>query len=91
MNTELRQDPNNLQSEVTTYNFENLDIYLRNFFFYHLSKTYLGSHSLFHSFRGTFLGKNIFKQIIQFGSYERHREMLMKIVRSDVTSTLDEK
>jgi hypothetical protein len=86
MSVELHQEEHS-----TMYNFENLDIYLRNFSFYHLSKVYLGTNSLFDSFKGTFLAKNLFKQIMVFGSYGRYREMIMKLVRSFITTTGDEK
>ena len=91
---ELSSDMATSVDTLPIYCFEELDNYHRQFSYYHVAKvdiTNSQQFSLFDTLQGTFLAKNIFKQIVMFGSYERFREMILKLVRSKVTTSSEEK
>jgi hypothetical protein len=70
--------------------YDNLDVYLRNYFYAHLSKASLPKLEVF-SLWSTFKVGNLFKQILSFGSYKRYFKQLSLLVRHKVFPSEQEK
>jgi len=62
--------------------YDNMNIYLRNYFYLHLSATNI--HLNIAKLSATFKVANIFKQIVSFASYSRFRKQLVRAVHSKV-------
>jgi len=63
--------------------YDNLDVYLRNYIYLHLSKSSVPKIETF-TLWSTFKIANLFKQVLSFGSYQRFIQQIMKLVKKRV-------